>query len=200
MTANDPLTCGFLKIKVFHLLVRDSYKLGNNNTCVAAKSDIYKEHCLEIKDFFHGFESFCFDSKFYNRNLIVVKKLLFDVGKTASNKQQVLEIFSEKCWQKLTIEEKRTHTLKDCNGCLSNDKFKRGFSYFPVNKRCKALYAKAKKHGLIREPKRKSLKETTNTTNNETAINRYVYAYIYIHTFSSDFFFFLYSLAGKPCP
>ena len=159
-----PLTCGFLKVKVFNLLIRDSYKLGNNNTCRADKSYIHKGHCLEIKDLFHGFESFCFDSKFYNKNLTVVKKLLFDVGKAScTKKEEILQIFSENYWGRLTLDEKKTHTLRNCNGCLSDKRFKNGLSRFPVNKKSKIYYAKALAHGLIPSPKRKPLKDITNT-------------------------------------
>ena len=70
MTANDPLTCGFLKVKVFHLLLRDSHKLGNNSSHTVDKSNTYKLHCQEIKDYFDGILSFDIDSAFYAKHLI----------------------------------------------------------------------------------------------------------------------------------
>ena len=81
-------------------------------------------------------ESFCFDSKFYSRSLISVKKILIDIGRTVSDKEQI----SENILQRLTAEEKEAHTLKDCNGCLVDFQFKKGLSLFPVSKLCRSLY------------------------------------------------------------
>ena len=96
MSAKDPLTCEFLKVKAFHLLVRDSYKLGkNDNASKKDKSDIYDGHCKEIKDYFNGLKSFCFDSKFHSRSLIAVQKILIDIGRTASDKTNFGDFFEE---------------------------------------------------------------------------------------------------------
>ena len=95
MTANDPLTCGFLKIRVYNLLVRDSHKLGKNNSSTFDKSYIYQFHCQEVKDYFDGIESFNIKPAFYAKYLVSIKKILFE--------DDILNIFSEKTWEVSTM-------------------------------------------------------------------------------------------------
>ena len=152
MTAKDPLTCGFLKTKIFNLLLRDQHKLGSNNANTIDKSFIYKCHCVEIHDFFDKLDSFRISQDFYSRNLTGVKQILLNAGKKSSEiKGSILETFSDENWMRLSLDEKTLHSPKDCQGCLNDKKFKKGLSLFPINKKGKANYAKAKRHGLVRE-------------------------------------------------
>ncbi|XP_066932129.1 uncharacterized protein [Clytia hemisphaerica] len=168
MTANDPLTCGFLKVKVFNLLVRDCYKLGKLSACTVDKSNTYEIHCREIKEYFCGVETFDINSAYYAKNLVGIRKILLDIGKSTSvarpPKEEILNTFSEKIWKRLSQCEKELHSLKDCKGCLSFRTFKTGLSLFPVSKKARVHYAKAKKNGLIREPKRTPLADISNFT------------------------------------
>ena len=206
MTANDPLTCGFLKIKVFDLLVRDTFKLGKNSNCTVDKSNTYQIHCQEIKQCFDGIPSFDIKPDYYAKHSVGIKKILCDIGNsisTRSSKEKVLNIFSETAWKRLSPCERELHSLKDCEGCLSDRIYKTGLSLFPVNKKARALYSKAKKYGLIRDnKKRQPLVDITNLTKrqleeikrqtvkecetirNSSAINRYVIVCVYYYLYS----------------
>ena len=153
MSAKDPLTCVFLKVKVFNLLVRYTHELRKTNYNVETGA-IYKRHGQEVKEFFEnggsGDGDFDFNVEFYKNFTSIrdVFKLLKQHN--ARNKQNILETFSDESWDRLEREEKQKHQPKDCKGCLGNRKFKLALSQFPV--KGQAFKSKAKMHGLVRAP------------------------------------------------
>ena len=151
MSGRDPLTCGFLKVKVFNLLVRDSYEIRDAK-CTAETGEIYKRHCKEVKEFFElSGDAFDFKQDLYRKNLTSVGGVLKELSKSnASFKQNILQTFSKESWERLERDEKEKHQPENCNACLSNRKFKLALSQFPV--KGPIFKSKAKKYGLIRAP------------------------------------------------
>ena len=152
MSARNPVTCGFLKVKVFNLLLRDTYELRN----VAYKVDIgeiFKRHCEEIREFFGCLASGAFDIdvESYRKSLVPIKEIFSKLSQNnPGNKQVILETFNENEWARLERDEKEKHEPQKCNGCLNNRKFKYGLCQFPISG---PIYTSiAKKHGLIRKP------------------------------------------------
>ena len=121
MSGRDPLTCGFLKVKVFNLLVRDSYEIRDAK-CTEETGEVYKRHCKEVKDFFElcG-DAFDFKQEFYRKNLTTIGGVLKELSKSNANfKQNILQTFSEESWERLAIDEKEKHQPENCKACLSN--------------------------------------------------------------------------------
>ena len=45
---------------------------------------------------------------------------------------QILDTFSKKSWEKLSLDKKNAHSLFNCNGCLKDKKLKGTLGLFPV--------------------------------------------------------------------
>ena len=53
-------------------------------------------------------------------------------------KNKVLDEFSIKTWKKLSLEEKSRHSLLNCKGCTTSEKYKVLLNAFPVGKYARA--------------------------------------------------------------
>ena len=152
MSARNPVTCGFLKVKVFNLLLRDTYEL-RTIACKADIGEIFKGHCKEIGEFFGCLSSGAFDidTKSYRKNLVPIKDIFSTLSQNnPAKKQVILETFNENEWARLERDEKEKHEPQKCNGCLNNRKFKNALSQFPISG---PVYKSiAKKYGLIKKP------------------------------------------------
>ena len=146
-SAKDPLTCGFLKVKVFQLLTASCYGLRGGD-----KQDIgviYAEHCANIKAWLGS--EFEFSTDHYKFNLVPLRDIFRKLSQNSPKKKTIItQTFSDESWEKLDNAAKRKHTPGDCEGCLENRRFKNGLSQFPIKGNQYIL--KAKKYGLIREP------------------------------------------------
>lgn len=149
MIAKNPLTCGFFKVKVYELMLRDCKILGKNDCDTKGKSEVFMEHCREIKEFFiEG--RFDFDENQYKTIGPVISDIFKLLTRNAAEKKRViLRNFNRESWEKLALEERRKHSLFDCKGCRGNQNFKHGLSMFPIPNFYKNI---AQNPGLIRKP------------------------------------------------
>ena len=72
---------------------------------------------------------------------------------------QILDTFSKKSWEKLSLDKKNAHSLFNCNGCLKDKKLKGTLGLFPV-KSVAYKQKQNKKNGLLD----KILRDVTNKT------------------------------------
>ena len=146
-SAKDPLTCGFLKVKVFKLLSGSGYALRYAGTHEV--NSIYTGHRESIRSFF-GSTKFEIPAEIYKTKLTPLKDVFRKISKSAPNKTLILQTFSSESWEKLDKVAKEKHTPSDCKGCLENRRFKNALSLFPITGNDHIL--KAKTHGLFRKP------------------------------------------------
>ena len=141
MSLMDPLTCGFLKVFVYHITVRDKLKherqLRKSNI---DKSTVYKElYELMLKTFSEfDFKEFPLSSfiKSISKNKDQFEKL---GKKSPDEKLTVLQKFSNYEW--IMLLNRHKHSFSDCQGCLQD--FKEVLSYFPINKANRSAKRKA---------------------------------------------------------
>ena len=165
-SARNPLTCGFLKVKVFNLLVKDAYEL-RGETSVHAIADIHKKHCADIKEFF-GMAAYDFTLQSYTSNLLSANEVFRTLTRNKpKSKSIIMDTFSEESWKKLAITKKEKHSPGDCKGCHENRKFKNAMCHFPI--KGNTYKSLAKKHGLIT---RKPLWDITNVASEKKMVEK----------------------------
>ena len=163
MSILDPLSCGFAKVFVYELLIKDSHCLGKVEHSVI--SNIYHEHFNQYLAHFSTGKSFDVSYDHYRRNFIKIKDSILSLGKASAEKKlKLLKTFSCKEWNELKANDKSKHSLENCKACLSHEKFRIALASLPVKR--KDLKRKAVEAGLYL-PKRKVLLEATATTIND---------------------------------
>ena len=167
--------------------------MGKFNCSTLQKRDIFSSHCKELKDVLqHG--DCNFDESLYPKfSSAIVDQFKLLSRNNPDKRKIILENFSRESWEKLTLEEKKKHSVIDRKGCLGFSSLKHGLSLFPI--KAEIIISKAKKHGLIRKP----LQDITNFTEKQkeqkikrklvrqieekkekTAVARYGFHFVYL--------------------
>ena len=144
MSIISPTTCGFAKVAVFNALTGKtvSKKKGENK-----KDRCNRQFDFLLRQFSDNVENFNFEFKSfidYFPKLLTNMAYLSKSKKTSADKVTILKVFSENNWIKLTVEQKQTHTLYECNGCMKDPQFKKIMGLFHNQTKEFKCIAKAK--------------------------------------------------------
>ena len=159
MSIIDPLSCGYAKIAVFHILQdRCGLTKQADESQKLFKSRLFQARYSKFKEYFSPFEHFDVDyKKFLDKFPTIVENIQSLRKRNFNIKQELLALFSKEKWTDLPHIKKIEHSLFDCNGCLKTSESKSGLSKFPMKH--KPFKVKVQKAGLFNEP----LKNLTNT-------------------------------------
>ena len=151
MSIVDPLSCGFAKIAVYNIL---SSKL-NLDVADGEKHNEYKANTT----YFCNMASFNIEYKQFTPNFSKITDNIKSFEKRYRDvKNIILETFSKAVWSDLSFEDKCTHSLMNCDGCMKKTNYRNVLAKFPT--RDKKLQQKAAKRGLYRD---RVLADITNT-------------------------------------
>ena len=65
------------------------------------------------------------DYKIFTDNFIlIVKNIPLLIKRHRDHQVQILDTFSKKNWEKMSLNKKNAHSLFNCNGCLQDTKIK----------------------------------------------------------------------------
>ena len=152
MSIISPTTCGFAKVAVYNVLTGITVKSGEK------KKDLRnRQFNILQKQFSDNVEHFNFEFKSFIdnfRKLITNMAYLTKSKKTSPDKATILDVFSENNWVKLTVEQKQTHTLYECNGCMKDPQFKKIMGLF--HNHSKEFKSIAKSKGIDQIVKQKA--------------------------------------------
>ena len=96
------------------------------------KGELNKEQFQKFNEYFRG-RNYIVDYKIFTDNFILIFKNMQSLIKRHKEHQfQILDTFSEKNWEKLSLNKKNPHSLFNCNGCLQDTKLKGTLRLFPV--------------------------------------------------------------------
>ena len=152
----DPTTCGYGKIITFQVLT-DGKKLQPKN---GEHVKVLQHRILEQQ--YNELQSF-FGTTFYNVSYTIFRNSfnkiidhIRGVGKkSVSSKEELINTFNKKSWNKLSKEKKAFHTLYDCQECLKH--YLVAIAKFPIKgpkERKRAI-----ENGILKE---KILQDATN--------------------------------------
>lgn len=149
----DPLCCGYAKIAMYQLSVKfvdyapGSRVMRNSRTLKAG----FEEYC-RMFNVCEGFDKVTYD--WYRRNVVKVKKLLQNFGKSKSeDKVKLSEGFGGQRWN--VVRDKGKHNLFECGECVS----KNGslLKLFPINEKNTAYLKRAEAAGLTKLSKEEAI-------------------------------------------
>jgi len=150
MSITNPVSCGFVKVAIYELLIRDHSRLKNNTET----SLVYHEHLDFLKATF-PFVDLTYEQ--YKKQCSKVKESIFSLGKNSGDqKQNLITVFNLQHWQ--DCKQKNKHSLKVCKGCLHNEVLRIALQAIPVKDKC--AKRKATEEGLYL-PRKKYLEEVT---------------------------------------
>ena len=116
-----PTTCGFGKVIAYEL---NSSSLSLENR-IAKYETIFEEYKA----------NFSVALETHQRNFPKIVGKFRAIGKRHKDtKTKILEEFSIKSWDKLSTNEKSKHSLLNCKGCTTNEKYHTLINVFPINK------------------------------------------------------------------
>ena len=116
-----PTTCGFGKVI--------AYELNSSNLSLENRIAKYETIFEEYK------ENFSVALETHRRNFPKIVEKIRTIGKRHKDmKTKILEKFSIKSWNKLSTTEKSKHSLLNCKGCTTKEKYQTLINAFPVNK------------------------------------------------------------------
>ena len=151
MSIVDPLGCGFAKVAVYHIL---SSKL-NLEVVDWERHNEYKARLLKTKHnkyttYFCDITSFNIEHRQFTRNFSKITDNIKSLEERYREvKKEILELFSKTVWSDLSFEDKCTHSLMNCDGCMKKTNYRKALAKFPI--RDKKLQQKAANSGLYRD-------------------------------------------------
>ena len=147
MSLLDPLCCGFAKVAVIKMTLRFGFGDNRMKRENKAKSECYKDNYSVLKTMFPhcSFEDYQLNK--FIKNCLKLRILHGNILKLDWEKKLIMVTFDPFNFSKL--ENKKEHTLFNCNGCLKY--FKKSLSHFPINKSSAHYLKKAKEAGLFEE-------------------------------------------------
>ena len=157
MSILDPLTCGFVKVYCYGLFQETN--ATKSSMSKIQKGELNKQQFQKFNEYFR--ERNCIvDYKIFTDSFILIVKNIQSLIKRHKDHQvQILDKFSKKNWEKLSLNKKNAHSLFNCNGCLQDTKLKGTLGLFPVKR--VACKQKLKENGLLDD---KILYDVTNKT------------------------------------
>jgi hypothetical protein len=129
-----PHTCGFAKTAAWQITraVTTKVKCSENETPKSHHTRVVQEIYNRFTSMFSSTGSrFAVDFKSFNRKLPELRKKFSTWNsRKAQEREQYLEAFSTDTWDKLSLQAKDEHSLKNCRGCFH--KYSAVQSFFPV--------------------------------------------------------------------
>ena len=157
MSILDPLTCGFVKVYCYGLFQETN--ATKSSMSKMQKGGLNTQQFQKFNEYFRE-RNYIVDYKIFTENFILTVKNTQSLIKRYKDHQvQILDTFSKKNWEKLSLNKKNAHSLFNCNGCLQDTKLKGTLGLFPV--RSVAYKQKLKENGLLDD---KILCDVTNKT------------------------------------
>ena len=145
MSMLDPLTCSVVKV-YFYGLFQETYATKSSMSKIQ-KGELKKQQFQKFNESFRE-RNYIVDYKIFTDNFILIVKNIQSLIKRHKDHQvQILDTFSKKNWEKLSLNKKNAHSLFNCNGCLQDAKLKGTRGLFPV--KSVAYKQKLKENGLL---------------------------------------------------
>ena len=120
----DPLTCGFAKVRCYCIFT------CNNSTKCVERDTLLARRYAEFCNTFNDVETFHIDLRFF-RNFRCIVKNLQKLGKSnKTGKLDAIQFFSLQNWKALTTEEKKQHSLFNCQGYTEDLLYKSKLALF----------------------------------------------------------------------
>ena len=96
------------------------------------KGELNKQQFQKFNEYFRD-RNYIVDWKIFTDNFILIVKNIQSLIKRHKDHQvQILDTFSKKNWEKLSLNKKNAHSLFSWNGCLQDTKLKGTLELFPV--------------------------------------------------------------------
>ena len=156
MSILDPLTCGFVKVYCYGLFQETN---ATKSSMSKIQKGDNKQQFQKFNEYFRE-RNYIVDHKIFTDNFILIVKNIQSLIKRHKDHQvQILDKFSKKNWEKLSLNKKNAHSLFNCNVCLQDTKLNGTLGFFPV--KSVACKQKLKENGLLDD---KILYDVTNKT------------------------------------
>ena len=156
MSILDPLTCGFVKVYCYGLFQETN---ATKSSMSKIQKGDNKQQFQKFNEYFRE-RNYIVDHKIFTDNFILIVKNIQSLIKRHKDHQvQILDKFSKKNWEKLSLNKENAHSLFNCNVCLQDTKLNGTLGFFPV--KSVACKQKLKENGLLDD---KILYDVTNKT------------------------------------
>ena len=166
MSVIDPLSCGFVKIGAYNVLVNKyNIKKIPTESNKTFKSRLYDVQYGKFNEYFNteNNENLRVSHKQFSNNFLKIIKYIRNLNKRYQHlKQELFDVFSMDSWKQLTENKKAMHSVINCQGCFKDANLKAVLAKLPI--KSIKQNAKAKKSGLFKE---KVLSDVTNKRVNE---------------------------------
>ena len=144
MSILDPLTCGFVKVYCYGLFQETN---ATKSSMSKIQKGDNKQQFQKFNEYFRE-RNYIVDHKIFTDNFILIVKNIQSLIKRHKDHQvQILDKFSKKNWEKLSLNKKNAHSLFNCNVCLQDTKLNGTLGFFPV--KSVACKQKLKENGLL---------------------------------------------------
>ena len=120
MSVVDPLTCGFVKVYCYGLFQETN--ATKSSMSKIQKGELNKQQFQKFNEYFWD-RIYIVDYQIFTDNFILIVKNIQSLIKRHKDHQvQILDTFSKKSWEKLSLDNKNAHSLFNCNVCLKDKK------------------------------------------------------------------------------
>ena len=120
MSILDPLTCGFVNVYCYGLFQETN--ATKYSTSKIQKGELNKRQFQKFIEYFRD-RNYIVDYKIFTDNFIlIVKNIQSLIRRNKDHQVQILDTFSKKSWEKLSLDNKNAHSLFNCNVCLKDTK------------------------------------------------------------------------------
>ena len=151
MSIVDPLSCGFAKVAVYHILssklnldVVDGKKLNEYKVRLSkTKYNEYITYFCNISSFNIEYRQFTSNFPKITDNIKSLEKRYRDV------KKEILQTFSKTIGSDLSFGDKCAYSLTNCDGCMKKTNYRKVLAKFPT--RDKKMQQIAAEKGLYRD-------------------------------------------------
>ena len=145
MSVLDLLTCGFIKVYCYGLFQETNARKSSMGKI--QKCELNKQQFQKFNEYFRH-RNYIVDYKIFTDNFILIVKNIQSLIKRHKDHQvQILDKFSKKNLEKLSLDKKNAHSLLNCNGCLKDTNLKGTLGLLPV--KSVAYKQKLKANGLL---------------------------------------------------